>query len=132
MSMQPEGLIEGTASEGGSFPLALRVRDAIGLEGTVSLTLGVVDPQIPARVAAAPYLLTGEELSAGIQLFLDRTGNANGAYDLGDLRAFLLRNPDLPDAADLQSLIRLVVPLGRLEEGGREVARGEARREDVP
>jgi hypothetical protein len=36
--------------------------------------------------------------------FLDRQGNADGAYDLGDFRAWVLANPSLPLSAELRAL----------------------------
>ena len=44
--------------------------------------------------------------------FLDRTGNQNGIYDLGDFRAFLVRNPDLPMNSELLEIMRTFIQLG--------------------
>lgn len=122
------GTLEGTPREGGEYPLTLRARDAIGLEGTVSLRLAVVDPRIPARTAATPFLLSGDPLDTPVQAYLDRTGNRNGVYDLGDLRAFLLRNPNLPVAASPPVPVEVrFAPLGSKPAPG-----GEPKKEEAP
>ncbi len=126
------GVVGGTPQEGGSYPLSLRVRDAIGLEGAVSLTLSVVDPELTAHTAASPFLLSGGFLSQEVRTYLDREGNANGAYDLGDFRAFFLRNPNLPVSEDARSLIELVVRLGDLRGRLRGGSGDESGREETP
>lgn len=121
------GTFEGTPGEGGEFPLTLRARDAIGLEGTVSLKLVVVDPRIPPRTAATPFLM-GNPLDKPLETYLDRTGNRNGVYDLGDLRAFLLRNPTLPATASPPEPLEIQVVLVRSPSGSG----GEVKKEEAP
>jgi hypothetical protein len=65
----------------------------------------VSDPGIPVAQLASHFLGVGPSLSA-IQLnFLDRQGNRNGGFDLGDFRAWVLANPSLPFSLELRSLI---------------------------
>jgi hypothetical protein len=117
MSLDPIGRIAGAAMDRGTYPLSFGVRDAIGLEADLSLDLVVVDPEISIERLASPFLLTGETLDFNQKTYLDREGNRNGAYDLGDFRAFFLRNPDLPVSGDLREIIELLVPMGDLRSG---------------
>jgi hypothetical protein len=126
MHLDPIGRISGAAMKLGSYPVSFNVHDAIGLEADLSLELVVVDPEISIEQLASPFLLSGETLDFNQKTYLDREGNKNGAYDLGDFRAFFLRNPDLPLSADLQEFIELLVPMGELKGGsGGETGKGE-------
>ena len=112
-----EGLITGVPFEAGDFPLEIRVTDAIGLEATVGLTLRIEPPGLGAEDLAAPFLLqTGSMTSLQLD-FLDRNGNDNGAFDLGDLRAFVIANPELPMTGEIRAFVRTIVPLADL--GGK-------------
>jgi hypothetical protein len=119
------GRISGAAMERGTFSLGFHVVDAIGLEADVSLDLVVDDPVISIERLASPFLLTGTELDFNQKTYLDRDGNVNGSYDLGDFRIFYLRNPNLPSSGDLQGIIELLVPMGDMKSGGsgKEVVR---------
>ena len=125
MHLDPIGRITGAAQERGNFPVTFLVRDAIGLEGDLSLDLVVVDPVISIERLASPFLLSGVGMDFNQRAYLDREGNANGVYDLGDFRSFYLRNPNLPRTGDMQGLIELVVPMGALngQGSGKEVVR---------
>jgi M6 family metalloprotease-like protein len=129
MVLDPIGRISGAAMELGTFPLVFHVRDAIGLEAGLSLDLVVVDPEISIERLASPFLLTGAPLDFNEKTYLDREGNRNGVYDLGDFRAFFLRNPGLPMSGDVQGIIELLVPMGDirggpgLDQGREEVVR---------
>jgi hypothetical protein len=124
MVLDPIGRISGAAMELGTFPLVFHVRDAIGLEAGLSLDLVVVDPEISIERLASPFLLTGAPLDFNEKTYLDREGNRNGVYDLGDFRAFFLRNPDLPMSGDIQGIIELLVPMGDIR-GGPGLAQGK-------
>jgi M6 family metalloprotease-like protein len=119
MTLDPVGRITGVAMERGVFPLSFNVRDAIGLEADLSLDLLVVDPEISIERLASPFLLSGATLDLTEKSYLDREGNRNGAYDLGDFRAFFLRNPGLPLAGDLKEVMELLVPMGDMRSGSR-------------
>ena len=94
-----DGAVTGEAVEAGVFPIELDVRDALGLEANGTVTLAVTAPLIGTTVLSAPFLFQSGSLTAGQERFLDRAGNGNGSYDLGDLRAYLLAHPDVPDAS---------------------------------
>lgn len=118
----PEGLfldgigrLSGAPMELGTFPLSFNVRDGIGLEADLSLDLIVVDPVLSIERLASPFLLSGADLDFSQKTYLDREGNGNGAYDLGDFRAFFLRNPDLPRSGDFQEVIELLIPMGDMK-----------------
>jgi len=125
MQLDPIGRILGAAKQRGTFPLTFHVLDGIGLEGDLSLELEIIDPVISIERLAALFLFSGPGLTLIQKEFLDREGNANSVYDLGDFRAFLLRNPSLPRSGDLQGIIELLVPMGQLNRAGpgKEVVR---------
>ncbi len=117
LRLESDGRILGTAMERGSFPLTFHVEDAIGLAGDVALSLVVEDPVISIERLAAPFLQRGAALSLAQRDYLDREGNRNNAYDLGDFRAFFLRNPNLPRSGDVQGTVEFVIPVGDLSRG---------------
>jgi hypothetical protein len=90
------GLLDGIPLGPGSFDLTVSVDDGTRM-GFANLTLTVVVPQIATSdVANAIFglrTLTSQEVS-----FLDRQGNLNGGLDIGDLRAHLRTEGQLPGA----------------------------------
>ncbi|NNM05247.1 MAG: M6 family metalloprotease domain-containing protein [Gemmatimonadetes bacterium] len=129
MELLPNGSIFGAPTALGEYPVTIRVIDDIGLQGFLSLTLDVDDPEIPSDALASDFLLTGPALDPGTKVFLDNEGNRNSVYDLGDLRAYVLRNPGVGSFNQLESLLEIVVPVGDLKDsksgtqGGGEVKR---------
>ena len=105
MDLDSGGTLRGAALEVGSYPLRLEVWDAIGLTAQGDVTLVVTEPVIPTGQLASPFLLTGAALDPIQQSFLDRHGNGNNVYDLGDFRAWVLAHPGLPLSAPLRALI---------------------------
>ena len=91
LTLRSAGVVIGAALETGTFELTVRARDAIGLTSEGLLTLHVRMPSIEASRAAAYFLQSGTSLSEAEAVFLDRRGNANGTYDLGDLRAWVFK-----------------------------------------
>jgi hypothetical protein len=67
------------------------------------VTLNVSAPSFSIELLAADFLLGEQPLDSIQAVFVDRQGNDNGTYDLGDFRAWLLANPTLPLSADLTS-----------------------------
>jgi M6 family metalloprotease-like protein len=141
MAFQEPGSITGAPMRLGEYPLTLLVRDAIGLSAFVSLTLEVGDPEIPVETLASPFLLTGGVLSPALRTFMDNEGNRNGIYDLGDFRAFVLRNPGLQGTGEasfsreLTPLVEILVPFGdlrALSSGGGGGPGLELHREELP
>jgi len=115
MNLNPTGSIQGTPLVRGDFPMTLRAVDAIGLQALLPLNLVVDDPEIPVDALASAFLLTGPFLSANTRIYLDNEGNNNNAYDLGDFRAYVLRNPGLPSFGQLESLVEILVPMGDMK-----------------
>ncbi len=99
------GLIAGSPMVRGTFPLDLHVHDALGLEDELSVTLEVVDPPYTLEVLASPFLLSGTVLTSNERIYLDNEGNRNGLYDLGDLRAYWLRNPGMTVSGPVGDLL---------------------------
>ncbi|HSG09066.1 MAG TPA: M6 family metalloprotease domain-containing protein [Longimicrobiales bacterium] len=90
-----EVVLGGSITSSGPMQLLLRVTDAVGLASdqlTVPMTVGewiVTEARLLQR-----FLLSGAEpLSAVEASYLDVVGNANGRYDVGDLRAWLRSHP---------------------------------------
>jgi hypothetical protein len=88
------GLLDGIPVAPGVFDMTVSVDDGTRV-GFGNLTLTVVSPQIAASdVANAIFglrTLTPQEVD-----FLDRQGNLNGELDIGDLRAHLRVQGQLP------------------------------------
>ena len=100
--------------EVGTFEAVVRATDAQGLTTTTPVSIVVTEPVIGAEALAGPFLLTGAEPTDLQLTFLDRSGNFSGSYDLGDLRAFVQRNPGLPLTADIPGPVGQFLRLGRV------------------
>ena len=106
--LDPAGEIAGSPAEHGSFSATLLARDALGLEGSVEITLEVAIPELSFAEMAADLLgVQSGGLTEGQASFLDRSGNRNGQVDVGDLRIY-------------QTTLR---PLGTVPPGSGEVRR---------
>ncbi|MFQ5535818.1 MAG: M6 family metalloprotease domain-containing protein [Gemmatimonadota bacterium] len=99
------GHIRGAAMETGTFTVTVEARDGIGLVDRGEVTLEVVEPTLSFARLAAPFVGVGEGLTLPQQRFVDGRGNGDGAYDLGDLRAWVLSHPDLPTSAPAQAAL---------------------------
>ena len=104
LTLSADGRLTGSAIDLGTFPVGIEVVDASGLSAIVTVTVQVEPPSIPLAQLASTFLLQGPPLSVVEVAFLDRQGNADGAYDLGDFRAWVLANPSLPLSAELRAL----------------------------
>jgi hypothetical protein len=118
MRLRPVGEIVGTALETGPFTVTLLARDASGLEATGELALDVTEPIIGFQDLASPLIPISGSLTPAQRLYLDAKGNNNGRYDLGDLRAWILAHPDLPQTAEERAVVRALVPVVRFPSGG--------------
>lgn len=115
MSLAPGGVIRGAALEVGTFTVTLRAVDALGLQAvSPPVELEAITPVIGTDALASGFFLEEQALTSDQREFLDRQGNGNGLYDLGDFRAFVLANPDLPASADTATPAPVTV---RLEMG---------------
>ena len=117
MALTADGRITGPALRSGRFPLTVEVRDAIGLLATADVTLDVGTPELGVTALTDGFFLRPGALTADQKSYLDNMGNHNGAYDLGDFRAFILANPELPMTAVQRGLVRRLVPLVRFGAG---------------
>ena len=121
-----EGVLNGAPMEPGEFTVEVRARDAIGLEAHVEVTLNVSPPVLSRETLVGPFLGTGDAPTTLQKEYLDRHGNADGSYDVGDLRAHLQREREGPTAAVAPAgePVEILVPLGsvldRREDGERE------------
>jgi hypothetical protein len=129
MNLDAAGSIQGTPLVRGEFFMTLRVMDAIGLQAFLPLALLVEDPEIPVNALASAFLLVGPPLDANMRTFLDNEGNRNSAYDLGDLRAYVLRNPGLQAFGQFESSVEILVPMGNIRT---PLAGGDLKREERP
>jgi hypothetical protein len=111
LDVSSEGIITGAALVSGRFTTTVEARDASGLVASGTLTLDVASPRVGVEALVGVFLLgtpAPTELQGG---YLDRNGNRNGFYDLGDLRIFLTANPDLPLSAEQRAMVRAVLPM---------------------
>ena len=104
LTLNSQGRRTGSALDLGSFQVDVVARDVLGLLAEATITLEVGDPGISLAQLASPFLGVGEQLTSLQEDFLDHVGNGSGGYDLGDLRAWVLANPDLPFTANLSVL----------------------------
>jgi len=122
MFLDGSGMLTGAALEVGDFPMQVEVRDALGLTAQSQLVIEVAEPVFPVHQLASPFLLTNVPMSEAQVRFLDRMGNENGTYDLGDLRAWVLAHPGLPLTAELRALVAepktIVIPTAPTPPGG--------------
>jgi M6 family metalloprotease-like protein len=95
LSWEPAGpdrlRLHGTPLQHGTFALAVRITDALGVSGNQSLNLTIAAAPLGLERMLQPLLRTAAaQLTADEQTYLDRAGNDNGRYDIGDLRSALL------------------------------------------
>lgn len=90
------GVISGVPTTAGAFSFSARV-DAGGRVGYADFTIVVSQPSV-SLTDAANHLLGSSQLSIELQRFLDLQGNKNGRYDVGDFRAHLRAQGQLPDS----------------------------------
>lgn len=83
--------VTGTPLRAGLQLARLDVRDAAGRTLTEWMSLGVADPPYSAAALLDALLDATTGLSATVRSYLDESGNRNGGYDLGDLRAYYRR-----------------------------------------
>ena len=88
MSLRNAGRLEGTPLETGQFTVAVRARDAIGLVAEGQVVVDVGPAEITPSRAVTPFILGGS-LTEAEAAVLDRNGNGDGRYDLGDFRAWV-------------------------------------------
>jgi M6 family metalloprotease-like protein len=82
--------ISGTPLAMGSWPLQVRVTDALGTTATGVATLTVGEPLFAVERLVQPFLATtAPPLTDPERAWLDDAGNRNGRYDVGDLRKWL-------------------------------------------
>lgn len=100
VTLDPDGTLRGAAMQTGAYPIEVRATDVLGLTAVQALTLRVQAPSFSVDLLASPFLGDASAPSALELEFLDRAGNGNGTYDLGDLRAYLLSHPHLPGGGE--------------------------------
>lgn len=114
LSLDLVGKLFGAAMETGSYPLTVEVIDGIGLTARGDVVLQVDDAVIPGTNLASKFLLTGPALTVAQSAYVDRRGNNDGNYDLGDFRAWVLAHPGLALTEAERSLAaprKVVIPL---------------------
>lgn len=97
LTLSATGELSGVATQGGSFTFAVRA-DAAAQSGYKAFAVTIATPTVSAD-AASQHLLGGAQLDPALQRFLDLQGNNNGRFDVGDFRAFLRANGQLPATA---------------------------------
>jgi M6 family metalloprotease-like protein len=91
VTADPNGArIEGSPVEIGDFGFGIRIEDAGGGRVAASLKVSVGDVQLPTSQLVGELASPGS-LPEAIDRYLDLAGNGNGHFDVGDLRAYLIR-----------------------------------------
>ncbi|MCG6954444.1 MAG: M6 family metalloprotease domain-containing protein [Gemmatimonadetes bacterium] len=103
--MDQAGRILGAALVTGTFPLVVQATDALGLTASASVSLVISEPVISLDALASKFLMVGPVMTNNQRIYLDRVGNDNGLYDLGDFRSWVLSHPSLPLTAPARALI---------------------------
>jgi hypothetical protein len=96
LALAADGQLAGVPGSAGAFTFAVRA-DVGSQFGLKSFTVTVANPSVTID-AASQHLLGGAQIDAALQRYLDLQGNNNGRFDVGDFRAFLRANGQLPAA----------------------------------
>jgi hypothetical protein len=119
------GIIGGAASRTGTYEAEVLARDAIGLEARAVIEIAVGPPNVGVAQLVSSFVGAEDLLTDAQKTFFDIGGNRDGGYDVGDFRAYLLANLNLPESAAAARAKSVIVPLGEvlrnreLDEGGR-------------
>jgi streptogramin lyase len=97
LTLSAAGELSGVATQGGGFTFAVRA-DAGGQSGYKAFAVTITVPSVSVD-AASQHLLGGAQLDPALQRYLDLQGNKDGRFDVGDFRAFLRANGQLPATA---------------------------------
>lgn len=85
--------VQGTPRAAGEFAVSVRLEDGAGTEIAEAIAMRVLDdPSISAASVLGGVVGAGGVTPAQSD-YLDRSGNGDGPLDLGDLRAFVRRQP---------------------------------------
>lgn len=85
--------LEGTPRAAGTFGLDVWIEDQAGSTVAEAVSLQVGDDPSLDPAALLRVLVGDQTLSSDQADYLDRSGNRDGSFDLGDLRAFVVRQP---------------------------------------
>ncbi len=110
MAVSPGGVVQGTPSETGSFPIVFRAESGFQTED-VSVSIEIIQPALVANDVVSS-IFAGEGLSSDELNFLDLQGNSNGRFDLGDFLAWVDQN-------DISVSAGVVERLAELDRNGR-------------
>jgi M6 family metalloprotease-like protein len=105
------GRLQGLTFAIGDFEFAISAADGADREIHMLIALHVSPPDLSQQELVARFLRRTDPLTPNLRHFLDIQGNQNGGYDLGDLRAYLQANPDLPEEPGEASAFQAVLPL---------------------
>jgi M6 family metalloprotease-like protein len=93
MALGDQILLRGAPRQTGAFQIALRLGDARGSSLDVQVPVNIQAFFVEQARLLQTFLGSGEQpLAAEERAYLDAQGNANGAFDVGDVRAWLRKN----------------------------------------
>jgi M6 family metalloprotease-like protein len=103
------GAVRGAPVVMGDFLVGVKATDATGLTDSVGVDLRVGPPDVGLQVMAEPFLNVGIP-NPVLETFLDLQGDADGTFDLGDFRVWVLGNPDHPVNAPARAAPAIAPP----------------------
>ena len=118
LTLAETGVVSGTASAVGSFQFGVRATDALGLLADLTVTLSIARPAFGLDVMGAEYLGKGALLTPGQLFWMDKQGNGNGRFDVGDIRRYLV-NPGQLAAQETTGRVQAIIRIGPAGEGSR-------------
>ena len=104
MVFSNQGVLSGTPTNDSTYTFTVRATSG-SQRVDLPLTMTVTAPTVTAAAVMNQLLLGGSALSAEERAYMDLAGNANGQYDIGDVTAWLDRNPGLFNPMVLRQLM---------------------------
>lgn len=85
--------VEGTPEVAGAFALSIWIEDAEGSSVAEAISLSIDDDPSLTAATLLRALVGTASITPAQAGYLDRSGNDDGSFDLGDLRAYVRRQP---------------------------------------
>lgn len=104
LALSSLGAISGTPLHDSTYTFTVRATSGVQ-RLDLTLTMTVAAPTLAAAAVMNQLLLGGSALTAEEQAYMDLAGNHNGQFDIGDVTAWLDRNPGLLNPSVMRQLM---------------------------